>query len=103
MRYRCGVAPGLGGLSRLGLSSTGLPGISGAIGASCGSFEPGSKDDGVANSGSGSESGADCACEGRIPLASTIDHRQSSSAPGVIPIFSWNAVVLKGLDSALRW
>jgi DNA-binding beta-propeller fold protein YncE len=28
------------------------------------------------------------ACSGRIPLASTIDQRQSSSGPGVIPIFS---------------
>ena len=43
-----------------------------------------------------------CVCEGRIPLASTIDHRQSSSGPGLIPIFSWNAVVLKGFASALR-
>ena len=43
--------------------------------------------DGAANNGSCSASGADGGCAGRIPLASTIDHRQSSSGPGVIPIF----------------
>src|ERR1019366_556934 len=99
--YRCGVGPGLGDLSRLGLSCAALSGTTGAVGASCASCEARTNSDGIANSGSG-ESGIDCACDGRIPLASTIDHRQSSSGPGVIPIFSRNAVVLKGLAAALK-
>ena len=50
----------------------------------------------------GTASGRTGACPGRIPFASTIDHRQSSSALGVIPIVSRKMVVLKGLAVALR-
>jgi hypothetical protein len=69
-----------------------LPGAAGAGGVAIGpgassrSFAAGNSD-GIANRGSCNESGA-AACDGLIPFASTIDHRQSSSGPGVIPIFS---------------
>src|ERR1039458_5227809 len=45
--------------------------------------------------GAYSDSGAARAPAGRIPFASTIDQRQSSSGPGVIPIFSRTAVLLR--------
>lgn len=79
-----------------------LSGVVEGMGADVGSLDPGVNSAGVPNSGSCNDSGADGSGVERIPLASTIDQRQSSSGPGVIPIFSWNAVVLKGLASALR-
>ena|ERR1043166_7769167 len=48
------------------------------------------------------QSGVICTSWGRIPFASMIDQRQSSSGPGVIPIFSLKVVVLKGFAVALR-
>ncbi len=54
------------------------------------------------NSGSDNDAGATGVPSGRIPLASTIDQRQSSSGPGVIPIFSRSDALLNGLASVLR-
>src|SRR6266536_5006181 len=89
--YRCGES-----LPAAALSWGDLVALSGAVaGASTGL--------GKARFGTpGHVSGKFGPCPSRIPFASTIDHRQSSSALGVIPMFSRKMVVLNGLAVALR-
>jgi len=99
--YRCGGALGEATLSWLVLF-----GASGALltpGALTGALGLGSPGLGKASGGTpGSVSVKFGPCPGRIPFASTIDHRQSSSALGVIPMFSRKMLVLNGLAVALR-